>query len=347
MKTIPPDDLHSVVERIMAAAGTPKEGSKLMADHLVGSHLAGHDSHGVQHLPRYIGQVKSGVIVPDAVPEIVSEVAGAVLVKGNWAWGQVTADYLTRLGIDKASTQKVALISGVQVTHIGRLGHYVEQASRAGIMIWLMTGGQGVDAPLAAPHGGRKALFAPNPMALGFPTSEEHPFVWDIATTRVAGGKIQLAHSKGQELPAGWIIDKHGNPSTDPDDYYDGGALLPFGEHKGFGLMVASEILGRILTGSEDYVQNERGGVHHAKQGAALIAVDAGVFTSAGQFSSRTTDLMKRIRAVPPRTGFSEVLAPGDFEHASRKKRQTEGIQIPESTWDEIVETAESLGLKI
>ena len=56
---------------------------------------------------------------------------------------------------------------------------------------------------------------------------------------------------------------------------------------------------------------------------------------------------MKRIRAVPPRTGFSEVLAPGDFEHASRKKRQTEGIQIPESTWDEIVETAESLGLKI
>ena len=285
--------------------------------------------------------------MPDAVPEIVSEVAGAVLIKGNWAWGQITTDYMTKLGIEKASTHKVALISGVQVTHIGRLGHYVEQASRAGIMIWLMTGGQGVDAPLAAPHGGRKALFAPNPMALGFPTAEEHPFVWDIATTRVAGGKIQLAHSKGQELPAGWIIDKDGNPSTDPDDYYDGGALLPFGEHKGFGLMVASEILGRILTGSEDYVEDRGGGVHHAKQGAALIAVDAGVFTSAEQFSSRTTDLMNSIRAVPPRTGFSEVLAPGDFEHASRKKRQTEGIQIPESTWDEIVETAESLGLKI
>ena len=347
MKTIPPDELHSVVERIVAAAGTPQEGATLMADHLVGSHLAGHDSHGVQHLSRYIGQVKSGVIVPDAVPEIVSEVAGAVLVKGNWAWGQITTDYMTKLGIEKASTHKVALISGVQVTHIGRLGHYVEQASRAGIMIWLMTGGQGVDAPLAAPHGGRKALFAPNPMALGFPTAEEHPFVWDIATTRVAGGKIQLAHSKGQELPAGWIIDKDGNPSTDPDDYYDGGALLPFGEHKGFGLMVASEILGRILPGSEEYVEDRGGGVHHAKQGAALIAVDAGVFTSAEQFSSRTTDLMNSIRAVPPRTGFAEVLAPGDFEHASRKKRQTEGIQIPESTWDEIVETAESLGLKI
>ena len=156
MKTIPPDELHSVVERIVAAAGTPQEGATLMADHLVGSHLAGHDSHGVQHLSRYIGQVKSGVIVPDAVPEIVSEVAGAVLVKGNWAWGQITTDYMTKLGIEKASTHKVALISGVQVTHIGRLGHYVEQASRAGIMIWLMTGGQGVDAPLAAPHGGAR-----------------------------------------------------------------------------------------------------------------------------------------------------------------------------------------------
>ena len=113
--------------------------------------------------------------------------------------------------------------------------------------------------------------------------------MWDIATTRVAGGKIQLAHSKGQKLPAGWIIDKHGNPSTNPDDYYGGGALLPFGEHKGFGLMVASEILGRILTGAEDHAHNERAGVHHLKQGAALIAIDAGVFSSSEQFASRTT----------------------------------------------------------
>ena len=87
MKTIPPDELRSVVERIVAAAGTPQEGATLMADHLVGSHLAGHDSHGVQHLPRYIGQVKSGVIVPDAVPEIVSEVAGAVLDEGQLGLG--------------------------------------------------------------------------------------------------------------------------------------------------------------------------------------------------------------------------------------------------------------------
>lgn len=347
MKHISADELRSAVERIVSAVGTPEVNAKLMADHLVGSHLAGHDSHGVQHLPRYIREVRSGQIVPDAMPETVSEVAGAVLVKGNWAWGQVTADYMTKLGIEKASTQKVALVSAVQVTHIGRLGHYVEQAAEEGTMIWLMTGGQGVDAPLAAPHGGRKALFAPNPMAMGFPTAEEHPFVWDIATTRVAGGKIQLAQSKGQMLPEGWIIDKHGNPSTDPADYYDGGALLPFGEHKGFGMMVASEILGRILSGSEDYAHDGNAGVHHAKQGAALIAIDAGVFTSAEQFSSRTTDLMNDIRGIPPAKGYAEVLAPGDFEQATREKRQSAGIEIPESTWSEIVEAADSLGLTI
>ncbi len=347
MKSISPGELHTVVERIVSAVGTPPANATLMAVHLVGSHLAGHDSHGVQHLARYIKEVRAGQIVPDAMPEIASEVAGAVLVRGNWAWGQVTADYMTRLGIERASTQKIALISGVQVTHIGRLGHYAEQAAEAGVMIWLMTGGQGVDAPLAAPHGGRKPLFAPNPMTIGFPTTEEHPVVWDIATTRVAGGKIQLARSKGQKLPAGWIIDKHGNPSTDPEDYYDGGALLPFGEHKGFGLMVASEILGRILTGAEDHGQDERAGVHHLKQGAALIAIDAGVFSSSELFASRTTKLMNEIRSVPPAAGYPEVLAPGDFEQANREQRQREGIEIPESTWSEIVETAESLGVSV
>ena len=111
--------------------------------------------------------------------------------------------------------------------------------------------------------------------------------------------------------------------------------------------MVAAEILGRILTGSEDNLEAGRGGVHHAKQGATLIAIDAGVFTSTEKFASRTTDLMKGIRAVPPAAGFSEVLALGDFEHRTREKRLREGIQIPDSTWSEIVEAAESLGLKI
>ena len=347
MKNIPRNELRAVIQRIVVAAGAPPDSAALIADHLVGSHLAGHDSHGIQHLPRYIGQAKSGEIVADASPEIVSEAAGATMVTGNWTWGQVAADYMTKLAIQNALQNKVALVSGVQMNHIGRLGHYMEQAAKAGIISWLMSGGMGDVSPMAAPHGGRKPLFAPNPMALGFPTAEEHTVVWDIATTKIAGGKIQLAKAKGQHVAPGAIIDKDGNPSTDPDDYYAGGALIPFGEHKGSGLMVSAEIMGRILSGSEGHQEIGRGGVHNASQGVTLIAIDAGVFTSADKFASRTTDLMKRIRAVPPATGISEVLAPGDFEHRTREKRMREGIQIPESTWSEIVEVAESLGLKI
>ena len=319
----------------------------MVADLLVRSHLAGHDSHGIQHLPRYIEEVRAGEIVPDARPELISETAGATLVRGNWAWGHVTAQFVTGLGIEKAREAKIALVSAVEVNHIGRLGDYVEQAAREGIVTILVSGGHAQEKAVAVPYGGRKTVLAPNPIGIGFPTAEDGPVVVDFATTQVAGGKVALAQAKGKQLPPGCIIDKDGQPSTDPNDYSNGGALLPFGAHKGFGIMVATEILGRVLAGADAYADTDRGGRHFRHAGISLIAIDSTVFSSSREFAQRTTELVTRIRAVPPAPEFVEVLAPGDFEERARTRRKREGIQIPESTWSEVVETAKSLGLEI
>ena len=123
--------------------------------------------------------------------------------------------------------------------------------------------------------------------------------------------------------------------------------MLPFGKHKGFGLMVAVEILGRILSGADEYSDTTYGGPYHRHSGVTLIAIDSGVFSSREEFTVRTADLAHRIRSVPPAEGFDEVIMPGDFEHRARTIREEEGIQVPESTWCEISKTAESLGLEL
>ena len=347
MPTKTADDLRRAVERISQAVGTPPETAAVLADILVGSHLAGHDSHGIQHLPHYIKEVQAGEIVPTANPEIIEQTASAALVTGNWGWGHLTAAFVTRIGIKRARENRVALVSAVEVNHIGRLGEYVERAAVEGVVAIMVAGCFSEETQSAAPYGGSKALLLPNPIAMGFPTRDNHPVVLDFATTKVAGGKVMLAKAKGEQIPSGCLIDKEGNPSTNPDDFFKGGALLPFGEHKGFGIMVAAEILGRILSGADAYSDTHHGGVGFRHSGVTLIAVDSGSFSSSGQFAERTTELVSRIQAVPPAAGFTEVMAPGDFEHRARTSRLKQGIQIPDSTWAEVVQTAESLGVSV
>ena len=350
MLTKTPDELHQVIKRTLIAVGTHDHGAEVVADVLVGSHLAGHDSHGIQNLPRYVQEVLASEIVTDADPEIVKESSGTALVRGNWAWGHVTAEFATRVGVRKARENGIALISSVEVNHIGRLGHFVEQAAAEDVVALLVSSGNAEERQSAAPHGGRKAVLCPNPIAIGFPTSEVSPVVLDIATTQVAFGKVALAKSKGETLPPGWIIDKDGHPTTNPDDIdicKQEGALLPFGGHKGFGFMVAVEILGRILSGSDTYADTPHGGTYYRHAGVSLIAIDSGVFSSADAFAERTAELVRRIQAVPPAPGFDGVMAPGDFEHRSRTDRLDSGIQIPESTWHDVVEAAASVGVEL
>ena len=297
MVTKTPDVLRDLVQRIVVAVGTDPDDAAIVTKLLVDSHLAGHDSHGVQHLPRYILEVQAGEIVPSARPEIMADDGSVVRVRGNWAWGHVVTDFALGIAIERAKRHGIALVGIVRPT---TSGGWATTSSGPPLRAWsafLFNGGGGVDKPSAVPYGGRDPVFSPNPIAIGSPTATGPPIVYDIATTEVAGGKVALAEAKGERIPEGWIIDKDGNPTTDPSDLGRGGAYLPFGKHKGFGIMFLLDVLGRILAGGDSFSGTSHGGVHFRHHGTTFITIDSGAFESSELFAQRVTELVDRTHA--------------------------------------------------
>ena len=202
----------------------------------------------------------------------------------EWRWwtatgdsGRSRAEYATELAIEKARQHKIAGVGVVRCSHIGRLGEYSTLAARAGIIALVTAGGFGVP-PGAAPFGGLKAALSTNPISMGFPATKIPMVLMDFATTQVAAGKIRVAAEKGEQLPPGCILDTEGRPSTDPQDFFDGGTMQHFGAHKGYGLSVAVDLLGGALTGAPLYAETQIGKSIYGTSGTFIIAIDPEAF---------------------------------------------------------------------
>ena len=345
MPTLKSEQLSELGEAIFLAAGASPENAVRVTASLVDANLAGHDSHGVQHFPGYVRSIQEGQIVADARPEVLRETAVTALVSGRWTFGQVAAAYATERAIEMARRSGLAAVGIVQVNHVGRLGEYAEMAASQGIVAILSAGGFAEERGQAVPFGGARPALGTNPIALGFPSGESDPMLLDFATTAVAAGKVAVARARGTPLPEGVLIDRDGRPTTDPNAYYEGGALLPFGGHKGYALSMAVEFLGRVLTGSETFATEGRGGAYFARSGVMLIAIDPAAFGPVADYRARADATIGRIKAVPPAPGHDEVLVPGEPEHRSRRQRLRDGIPVPMATWESIRDCAVGLGL--
>jgi LDH2 family malate/lactate/ureidoglycolate dehydrogenase len=328
-----------VGQRIFVAAGAPADLAQIVVDHLVSAHLAGHDSHGFIQIPGYLRQIRAGTLQPARRPEVVRETPTIALVDGKWGFGQVSARYATEVAIRKAKELQLALVGLVRCTHIGRLGEYTTLAAAQDVITMVSVAGPTGD--IVAPYGGRKGAFSTNPWSIGFP-AERHPDVMlDFATSVIAGGKVMVARAKGEAVPSGCLLDRDGNPTTDPNVWFDGGVLLPFGGHKGSALALMSALFSSVLTGAEDYA----GGADQS--GTFILAIDAGAFRPAAEVKASTDRVADRIKAIPPADGFSEVMLPGEPEVRTRERRLREGIPLPEATWQELQDAAASLGVSL
>jgi LDH2 family malate/lactate/ureidoglycolate dehydrogenase len=345
MRVFPADTLREVGFRIFRAVGSPDPVARRVGDALVDANLVGHDSHGVIRIPNYVDAVRTGEIVPDAEPIVVKEAASTALINGGWGFGQVTGECALRLAVDKAQAQGVAVVGAVRCNHLGRMGEYAEMAGRRGAVGFVTAGGFGGRGARATPFGGRAGLLGTNPLTFGIPSQAGEPMLVDFATTSIAAGKIEVARAKGSPLPPGSIVDRSGNPTTNADDFYEGGWLLPFGGHKGYGLAMVVELLGRVLTGADDYTEEGRGGPVYSHSGALFVAIDAGVFRDRSAVEAGVDDLLERARDVPPAPGFERVLTPGEPEQRTRAQRLASGIAVEDVTVAAIRQTAGELGL--
>jgi LDH2 family malate/lactate/ureidoglycolate dehydrogenase len=353
MTTVSHEYLNRVVFHICKAAGFPEEEAHTVASHLAKANLVGHDSHGIIQLPSYTESIKKGHIVPGAPFEVVSETPTTARINGHWGFGFVVAEKAMRMAIQKAKAHHVAALTVFYQSHIGRLGAYSVMAAQEG-MIGLITADSGAGPKLVAPFGGRERRLGTNPLSIAIPSNLDGPVVLDMATSAVAGGKIELARARKEQVELGWIIDKEGNPTRDPNEYYAGGSILPFGGeqgHKGYALSFMVEVLSNILTGMGFGIGRKewevRHGLEYRHNDACFISVfDVDAFYPLEEFKQEVMWLTESVKSSPAAKGFKEVLYPGEIEWLTEQKRRREGILIEEKTWEGIESLIKEYGLE-
>ena len=341
MPVFTPEYLHKVAYNIYLAKGVPEDEAEIVATHQVKANLVGHDSHGMIHIPEYCERIDKGHIVPGAPFVVERETPTTAVINGNWGFGFVVTEKAMRMAIDKAKTQGIAAITVHFQSHIGRLGDYPTMAAREG-MIAMITADSGAGPKAVVPFGGTARRLGTNPICIGVPSDMEGQVLLDMATSAVAAGKISLARNRGEQVPDGWIIDKDGNPTNDPNDYRDGGAILPVGGdqgHKGYGLSFMVEMFSGLLTGLGFGIDPQ---ARH-NDGVFISVYQVENFRPLADFKREMKEFAEFVKTSPPAAGFTEVLYPGEIEYNTERKRREEGIDIEEETWNQITDLMREL----
>lgn len=329
MPNVPAETLRRLATDLLRAVGARAEDADLVANALIEANLTGHDSHGIIRLLNYCEWCGFGSIDPAARPEIVSRRGATAVIDGGWGWGMVAMTLATETAIGLAREHGIAAVAVRRSNHIGRVAPYVIRVAEAGMVGIAVTNAN----PGVVAHGGRSRIFGTNPIAWAAPRGEGRaPLVHDIATAAVAEGKLRVARAKGAAVAPGLIMDVTGTPSVDPEDFYAGGALLPFGGHKGSGLSVLVQVLGRGVAGADpDSLAAHRGG-----NGPVLLALDVDFFGPLAEVAAAVDAICADITGSAPAPGFDDVLLPGETEERTRVVRGAEGIPLADRTWEDL-----------
>ena len=340
------ETIYDIGRRLLGAAGALEGHASTVAKHLTDANLAGHDSHGFIRIPQYVEEIREGKLDPRAQPQIVSESVGTAQINGNGTFGQVVATRAAQIAMKKARECGISLVTICNLTHTGRIGTYLEMVAGEGMAGIMFSGGVGAWRRHVAPFGGSKGKLGTNPISMAFPQSTGAPLLLDFATAMAAEGKIRVARSKGEMLPDTWILDKDGVPSNDPEDLYEGGAMLPVGGlqggHKGYALSTMVAAFGGIL--GELGCTDTRDG--SKVTGSSIIVIDIGALAPIDGVQERVENMVKYLKDTPPMSGSSGVFYPGEIEARNRQERQMTGVHIPQQTWDQVSRLIDEYGLR-
>jgi uncharacterized oxidoreductase len=253
-----------------------------------------------------------------------------------------------RLAIERARKGLGSCIMALaHAHHLGRIGHFAEMAVAQGLVSIHFV--NVLSRPVVAPFQGGDGRFGTNPCCIGVPLPGQDPFVLDFATSRVAQGKMRVAHNEGRQVEPGTLIDEDGRPTTDPGVVVvqqprgGFGALMPFGEHKGFGMAIACELLGGALTGSGTW-HRPADSARAVLNGMFAMLVDPVKLGTADAFAQEALAFVDWLRQSPPAPGTDGVLLAGEPERAARAERAKQGITIDDTTWGEIEAAGRKVG---
>lgn len=346
MPTFSADTLTRLSQSLFEAAGVPTEDAAVVARSLVDANLCGHDSHGIMRVPQYLQFIREGTYKLGVPLDVLNETPAILAADGNWGLGQVQAQRLLGKLLPKAAQLGIAAGTIRNCGHIGRLGEYAEVAAKERMAFFGAVNSHG-GGRRVAPPGGVEGRISTNPICMGAPTSGD-PVVLDFATSAVAEGKVRVAFQKQERVPEGWLIDAAGQPTTDPGVLYTDppGYILPFGGsqmYKGFGLGLLLDLLCGGLSGgpasNPDLAMTGRGNA------VVFVVFNPALFGGVEHFLKQTDGLTGYVRSCPTAEGVAAITLPGDPERMAKRKRQAEGVPIPDGTWSLITKAATELGV--
>ena len=340
--------LREFANRVVAAGGSSPDEASIVAEHLVEANLRGHDSHGVGMLVAYVRDFEAGTLKVNQKPEIVSDTGTISVWDARAGYGQVIARQAVEWAIAAAQQHGVAVNGLRNAHHIGRVGTYGEIAARAG-MVALHFVNVASGPPPVAPFRGREGRFLTNPVCIAIPgTANNAPILLDFATSRVAMGKVRVAHNAGKPMLDGAMLDHAGHPTTDPSVMYTEprGVVLPFGEHKGSGLALVCELLAGAIVGSASVTTStppERGILN----GMLSIVIDPARLSMRDSMMAEIDAMIGWVKSAQPVDPDLPVLIAGEPEQMARTERLAGGIEIDDETWSQLSAIAERYQISV
>jgi LDH2 family malate/lactate/ureidoglycolate dehydrogenase len=313
-------DARELAEGALAGIGYDDEEARIIADHAVDAALCGYEYSG---LPKILNLPESANFkLPRRPIRLLRETDVSAAYDGGNNVGMLALFHAAEATIRKAQTHGMALVSVNDAWMSGRSAYYVEMIAKAGLVA-IHTA---ASSRLVAPPGGIEAVLGTNPIAIAIPSSRG-PIVLDIGTSAFMMTEVLLRERLGEPLPEGVAIGPGGEPTTDAA-LARGGALLPFGGYKGFGLALMVQALG-VLAGS--------GSEHPNDYGYLFIAFRPDLIGPADVFERRVTGLIERVKATPRQVGVDEIRIPSERAFRARERALREGIEIDKRVFDALV----------
>ena len=345
MKHLSVSNAENFIASTLEAVKVPAADAQLVARLMVKSDLVGADGHGIFRLPAYIKRIRAGGINLNPNIHIERDQGATALVNGDNALGHLVMNKAVEIAIEKVKKHSVCWVGSHFGNHSGAASVYVRKLAEQGyIGIYMAVG----NANHMAPWGGIDLLLSTNPIAIAVPAGDSPVVLLDIATTVAAYGKVKLAAQKGESIPDTWMIDRKGQPITDPQKSSEG-SLLPIGGYKGYGLAVMIGLLAGALNNAAVGKGTIDFNAHHdviTNTGQTIIAVDPSAFGDREQFVERVIALVNDLKNSSRLPGVNQIRVPGDGAAKLIAERLQHGIPISPELQESLNHCARECGIQ-
>ena len=341
--TVSAEYLRKLGAAVLEKAGVPVDDANVTINSLVETDLRGVHSHGMIRLPGYVGRLKKGGINPNPNVQVATESEGTAVIDGDNGFGQVVSNLAMGIAIEKSKAVGVGIAGVHNSGHFGACAHWAQMALPHDMIGIATTNG----GPIMAPWGGVTPTMGNDPLGVAIPAGEELPIVLDMATSIVAGGKLDLAIRKGEKIPKGWALNAQGEPTEDPAEAR-AGLVLPIGEYKGYALTIVFEVLAAVLMGANFARQVVR---HESAKlvrnvGHFFQAINIAAFMPVAEFKARVDNLIQQMKSSKLAPGYDRIYLPGEPEHEKRARYLKEGIPMLSSVIADLIALAAELGIE-